>query len=288
MRERLLKTGIVPLPTPTGAAGGAPGTVVMLHGKDGIKEHALPIAERFVAGGFYCITYDARAHGTSGGKFSTYGAKETDDLTRIIDEAERLFGRNELGEFTLFGNSLGSAVALQALTKETRLRAAVVTSPFASLAGLIDENGQNRLPAYTPLLRTPVLWYSGWRAGFDPWSIAPAQDAANIHTPVMVVHGEDDTFIRPHHGREIFDALPGPEKVWRPVLGGTHFNVLAKGNDELYQEMIEFYWKALANKQPSPNSASADSDSAEEPVLASPALFPDEKMENEQAVLAAD
>ena len=62
------------------------GTILMLHGISGIKEHNFAIAERFVKAGFYCITYDSRAHGESTGKFVTYGLKEVDDASLILDD----------------------------------------------------------------------------------------------------------------------------------------------------------------------------------------------------------
>ena len=69
MRDRLRAAG-QSLP----GWGQCRGTVVMLHGRSGIKEDAFPVAERFVAGGFRCLIYDARAHGRSGGRFTTFGA----------------------------------------------------------------------------------------------------------------------------------------------------------------------------------------------------------------------
>jgi len=224
---------------------GSPGTVVMLHGRGGMKEDMFPIAERFVAAGFRCIAYDARAHGKSGGHFTTYGIRETEDLGTVLDTALATFGE-ELEPFVAFGNSLGAAVTLQALPKEPRLKSAVVVSPFADLNGLAHRAVRNVISPWTPpILTHTMVSFGGWRAGFSPSAIRPVKEAAKIKVPVMVVHGERDRVIPPAQGLLVFEAMRQPVKVWREVPGGYHYNVLATGGDALYLEMIEFWAATL-------------------------------------------
>lgn len=241
MRQRLEQSEIA-LP----AWGGCRGTVVMLHGRGGIKEDAFPVAERFVAAGFRCLIYDARAHGQSRGRYSTYGARETGDLSAVIDAAEARFGRGALGPLVAFGISQGAAVTLQALPGEPRIRAAVVVAPFAELPAVAHRAAGNLLGIGMPGFFTDsVTALGGWRAGFLPATIRPADAAARIAVPVMVAHGGQDGVIPDTDGRRVYEALPCPHKRWRPVPDGTHGNVLAVGGDDLYQEMIAFFVEAL-------------------------------------------
>ena len=47
--------------------------------------------------------------------------------------------------------------------------------------------------------------------------------------------------------RRVFAALPeGGTKVWRPVPGAYHYNVLATGGDDLYRDIVEFWGRAVA------------------------------------------
>lgn len=242
MRHRLISAGHA-LP-PWG--GGSRGTVVMLHGRGGIKEDAFPVAERFVAAGFRCLIYDSRAHGESGAEFCTYGARESSDLSAVVDSALRRFGDREIGPIMAFGISLGAAVTLQALPGEKRLHAAVVVAPFAELAPIADRAVANVVSPMMPaLLTSMVIAWGGWRADFSPEMIRPIDAAAQINVPVMVVHGGRDVVIPYDEGRRIFETLAVKEKRWRPVPDGTHRDVLAKGGDDLYQEMIEFFLAAL-------------------------------------------
>lgn len=231
-----------------GPSDGSPGTVVMHHGRGGIKEDAFPVAERFVAAGFRCLIFDARAHGTSGGEFTTFGAKEVGDLRAVIEAAEERFGEETLGPLVGFGISLGAAVMVQALPEEPRLQAAVVVCPFAELSEVIHRAVGNVIdPRIPPILTGLVMETGGLRGGFSPGSIRPVRNAEEASVPVMVVHAENDRVIPLESGRKVFEALPkstGPHQ-WCLVEDAGHGNVLAVGGDDLYQEMIEFWLGAL-------------------------------------------
>jgi alpha-beta hydrolase superfamily lysophospholipase len=238
---------LVPQPPP--APGPSPpaqnGTILWLHGKDSIKENALPIAERFIAAGFNFICYDARAHGQSGGKYITYGPREAEDITTILDAAEETFGRTTLGPYAAFGNSLGAAVILQSLPREPRLRAGVTIAAFADFQQLTRGIAARRLPSPLDPLRHLTLQYAAWRADFNPRFASPAAHAQFITVPTMIVHGENDRLIPAHHGRQIYNAIPHQHKVWRLIPGADHRTVLLKGGDLLYADIIRFIQQAL-------------------------------------------
>ncbi|MEM9543192.1 MAG: alpha/beta fold hydrolase [Cyanobacteria bacterium P01_E01_bin.42] len=217
------------------------GTILMLHGISGIKEHNFAIAERFVKAGFYCITYDSRAHGESTGKFVTYGLKEVAEASLILDEVQRRFGDN-LAPFGLFGISLGASVGLQLIPQDSRIQRAVIVSPFANLETLVGELTEKHLHRIgAQLFVNSLFWLVEQRTGFPFHEITPIASAKAIEIPVMVVHGENDPFTNIDHGRQIYKAIPNTDKVWRVVSQGNHHQVLMQGGDKLYQEMVEFF-----------------------------------------------
>lgn len=239
MRERLSLGEHLPW-------GETRGTVVMLHGRSGIKEDCFPVAERFVAAGFSCLVYDARAHGESEGDFATFGVRETGDLSRVLDAAEARYGRESLEPWLGFGVSQGAAVLVQALSGESRLRTGVAVAPFSQLEPILERAVANRIsPRMPPILTWSVMTLGSWRGGFDAREVNPVVAAAKIEVPLMVVHGEEDGVIPWEQGRAVFDALPEGGHRWRVVPGGRHGNVLAVGGDELYHEMISFWLAAL-------------------------------------------
>jgi len=233
------------------------GTVVFLHGRGGLKENMLTIGQRFVAANYRCIVYDARAHGESEGRFCTYGQREKDDLSRVLDQVERILdGRGEtLGPVAGFGLSLGGSVLLQALEEEGRIEAAVVVAAFADLREIVrftaNKMARLSLPCWIPDTTTRV---GGWRAGFDPAAVRPMASAGRAGIPVFIAHGARDGVIPVGDSRQIANSLRHPRSIHREVPEGYHFNVLAEGGDDLYQEMVEF----VLAQRPAPVALAGD------------------------------
>jgi uncharacterized protein len=218
------------------------GTVVFLHGRGGRKEDMLSLAQRFVAGGYRCVVYDARAHGSSGGFACTYGHHETRDLTSVLDHLTAILktrGENP-GQICALGNSLGAAVLLQALPDEPRIDAAIAVSPFAALPEIVTRSTRRTIHPLIPgwLIRAS-MYTGGRRAGFDPFAISPLRAMNVATTPVFFAHGALDEVIPLSHSEELHAAAPEPKRL-RIVPAGYHYNVLAEGGDDLYQEMIKF------------------------------------------------
>lgn len=236
MLERLKKAGVPEVKEKRG-------TVYFLHGRGGLKENMLTIAQRFVAANYRCIVYDARAHGESEGKFTTFGFLETSDLAQVIDRTDELLtGRGEsAGQRIGFGISLGAATLLQALEKEERLELGIAVAPFADLREQIGFSSRKmsyqKLPNWVVEL---VVQIGGARAKFDARGISPIVSAGKVEVPVFLVHGEKDGVIPVDHSHRIFEKLAHPAKEWREIPDAYHGNVLAEGGDDLYQEMVEF------------------------------------------------
>jgi alpha-beta hydrolase superfamily lysophospholipase len=252
MESRLVEAGVIP---PSGGRG----TIVLLHGRGGLKENMLSVAQRFVAADFRCLVYDARAHGQSGGRFCTFGKKETEDLSFLLSNLESILSaRGEsAGPFGVFGNSLGAAVILQALSTNPKIEAAVTVAPFAELPEIVIRSSHRTIHPSLPefLIRGPMK-LGGWRAGFDPSSIVPSNAVAGVEVPIYLMHGMKDEVIPPSHSLRILDSLGSKEKVWREIPEGYHSNVLAEGGDDHYQEMIEFFIRHLEPTAGSPGGNS--------------------------------
>ncbi|MGK7924927.1 MAG: alpha/beta hydrolase [Spirulina sp.] len=165
---------------------------------------------------------------------------EVTDASLILDEARRLFGK-DLAPYGLFGISLGASVGLQLIPRDSRIQKAVIVSPFANLEGLVGELSQRYLGEIGANLFVPLLfWFTEKRTSFPLHQVRPIASAKEIEIPIAIVHGENDPFTAIEHGRQIYEAIPASEKVWRIVPQGNHHQVLMQGGDELYREMVEF------------------------------------------------
>lgn len=222
---------------------GAPrGTAFLLHGRSGLKEDMLAVAERFVAAGYRCVVYDARCHGESGGENCTFGHAETRDFRSVLDHTIALLAERDEdpGQLCAVGISLGASVLLQSLPDEPRLSAVVAVAPFATLPEIVNHSAKRNIHSHIPFwLIAGTMRTGGYRAGFDPFRISPFLATGRTTCPIFFVHGALDEVIPVDHSRRLHAAAKGPKKL-RIISDGNHGNVLARGGDTLYREMIEF------------------------------------------------
>ena len=196
------------------------------------------LAKLFTTHGYNCLLYDARAHGESGGTYCTFGFYERRDLSRFIDEAERRFGA--LGPVAVFGNSMGGAVALQAMAVEPRICCGIVESPFASLREIVHDYMEHfsGLPFF--FLSNFALGRAEHIAHFSADAVNPEASARHIHQPVLLTHGTNDHWIAFRYGERIAHQLSASGCVWHPMPGADHDNLWKVGGDEYKQMILEF------------------------------------------------
>src|SRR5215210_3100592 len=107
-------------------------TVVVLHGVKKNRTDVLRAALVLRRAGVNVLVFDGRAHGSSEGRYVTYGFYERRDVETAIEwlVAEKKIDRDRIG---LAGESMGAAIALQVAASNSWIRAVWADSPFASL-----------------------------------------------------------------------------------------------------------------------------------------------------------
>jgi pimeloyl-ACP methyl ester carboxylesterase len=243
VREALTDAGI-----PCAPWGQIRGTVVLLHGYKGRKEDHLPVAERLCAAGFRCLLLDLPGHGDHPSGTATFGKYEAEQIEGIFrDAAGRFsFSPEKVG---LLGVSQGGAISFQAAAMDDSPWKAVASiSAFASLDQPVESGARtlcSPLDFVSPLASSACNLGIYFREGFLPSEIRPVESASRLKIPVFIAHGEQDHFIPIAQGRAIFDAIPSPQKTFRPVPGAGHGNALAVGSTPLYAELCAFFLRAI-------------------------------------------
>ena len=129
----------------------------------------------------------------------------------------------------LFGESLGSAVALQ-LAVEVEARALVLESPFASIPEMAR--------AVYPFL---PLW-PFVRTRYD--NVAKV---GRLRMPLLVLHGRRDEVVPFAQGRRVFDAAPEPKQFFA-IPGAGHNDTYVVGG-EAYWHALRDFLEALPNQE---------------------------------------
>lgn len=186
----------------------APGrpTVLYFHGNAGNLANRAERFAQFTGRGYGLIAPAYRGSSGSSGRPSERTLSR--DAQRVYDGLGRFVPGLTPAGTVVFGESLGSAVALKLLAQrpEAPPAAVVLEAPFTSLPDIV----RHHYPALRPLLwRMTNVWNS-------------RRHTAALSAPLLVLHGTDDDVVPIDQGREIFAAAGSDDKRFVAVPGAGH------------------------------------------------------------------
>jgi fermentation-respiration switch protein FrsA (DUF1100 family) len=217
-------------------------TIIVLHGVKKNRTDVLRAGLVLRQSGFNILIFDGRAHGSSEGRYVTYGFFERRDVETAIEwlVSEKKINRNRIG---LAGESMGAAIALQVAAHNDWIRAVWADSPFASLRR-VSEEFLRRVTHLPSAVLNPVVWttlqVANYRGSFDVKAVDPLALAARIKCPVSLVHGTADQLIATLHSQNIFDALAGDKEIWF-VEGARHARSVRYAKQEYSERLTRFF-----------------------------------------------
>jgi len=186
----------------------------------------------FVKHGFGALSWDARAHGTSGGDTTTIGYNEIYDVEAVLNFAR---ARPEVVHIGAYGVSMGGATVIRAAAHFPDIEAVVSDSAFAAL----DEMLPRAIP--TPMLAPFVRWFAKREVGISVAEMRPVEEIAHTSPrPVLIIHGEADEMASPDAGRRLFKAAGEPRFLWTEP-GVEHTGMQTAYPEEYAQRVIRFF-----------------------------------------------
>jgi alpha-beta hydrolase superfamily lysophospholipase len=156
---------------------------------------------------FDVITMDFRGHGKSKGSY-TFTSRENLDLRALIDFAKR--GYASIG---VIGFSLGGAVAINEISECRIINKLMVVSAPADFYWI-----ENRF--LTKGVIASTLKKFDWKMGRvrlgnvllkKPRPIENVTKLSPI--PILFVHGEKDTIVKPRHSRFLYERAREPKRI---------------------------------------------------------------------------
>jgi len=184
---------------------------------------------------------DSRAHGESGGNYCTYGFKEKKDISKVVDFIKT---KNDSIAIGIWGNSMGGAIAIQALELDKRIEFGIIESTFTNLSTIVYDyqKGYTYGIGLKPFCKI-ALNEAGKIAQFSPEQVSPISSVKNIEQPVLIAHGEADKNIKFDYGKLLFENLKSVDKKFIPVKGAGHFNLGVVGGEKYTQAIEKFILK---------------------------------------------
>ncbi|NMY95464.1 alpha/beta hydrolase [Pseudomonas proteolytica] len=201
--------------------------ILYLHGVRWNLTGQLFRIEQLHAQGYSVLAIDYRGFGQSRGDLPSESSVYED--ARVAWERFQLL-QPDPGKRLIYGHSLGGAVAIdlaaelgqQAVAEHLPppVRGLVIESTFTSLADVAAAVTNTSLP---------VRWLLSQK--FDS-----IDKIADIHMPLLVVHGLDDRYVPPRFSQQLFDAAQEPKHLLL-VPGASHNNSLSLGGRSYRQAL---------------------------------------------------
>jgi alpha-beta hydrolase superfamily lysophospholipase len=124
----------------------------------------------------------------------------------------------------IFGHSPGGAIAIELASQVTDETDTIVEGTFTSIPDVFDTMKWGWLPV----------------KGLITQRFESIKKVAQIGSPLLVVHGEQDSLIKPELGRKLFEAAVGP-KEFVLVPGGSHHNTNSVGQAHYRQALAQLF-----------------------------------------------
>lgn len=200
--------------------------VLFFHGNAGNISHRLDRSRLLVDRlGLDILLLDYRGYGLSAGKPSEAGLYR-DARAAYRAAADRGFSA---GGIVLFGESIGSAVALE-LALERPCGAVILETPFLSVPALARK--------YYPFVPRFLI-----RTRFDNEKKIP-----QLAAPKLIIQAERDEIVPPSHARRLFELAVPPKKLY-VIPRASHNDTYAAGGSEYIEVWRQFLEDALGKSK---------------------------------------
>lgn len=151
------------------------------------------------------LLIDQRAHGESEGNTITFGIKEQFDVIDWISYSIKRFG-DDL-KIVLYGISMGAATVLMAAGQSlpNNVKCVIADSPYSSPVEIIEKVGAEK---GIPKLIVGALAVTGAKifGRFSLTSDSPVMAVKRAAVPILLMHGEADTFVPAYMSDEIYNS----------------------------------------------------------------------------------
>lgn len=214
-------------------------TILVGHGypfdKGNVLSAALFLHERF-----NLLLFDFRSFGQSDGLVTTVGHREVRDVEAALDYLET---RDDSAVVGAFGFSLSAATFLMA--KDDRIEAIVSDASFARLDWMAERQyfylpGPFKLP----FVGLNALYAKAF-IGVWPSDVNPAQAIGTTPSPVLLIHGTDDSQIPVRHAEHLYENAPRDRVDLWLIEGADHGTTMVAAGAEYEKRVTAFFTEHL-------------------------------------------
>lgn len=217
--------------------------VILCHGFSFNRVAGLKYSQIFLDNGFDVIIYDHRACGYSGGKYTTMGYYESQDLSAIIDWVYKNYGEDCI--IGTHGESMGATTVLLNCARDCRVNFAIADCGFSDLKKQLAYRlkVEFKIPAF-PFLQVSSF-VAKLRANFWFKDVSPIREIQKRdglpNMPILFIHGSEDDYVLTTMCKEMYDIKKG-KKAMYIAKGANHVGSFGIDREE-YRRQIEKFLK---------------------------------------------
>lgn len=215
--------------------------ILLLHPKGGSRRGFDTIAAWLNRQGYATLAIDFRGHGQASPARYSFGWSESRDAAAAF----RWLKRQQQGApVAVVGLSLGGAASLLG-EGPLPADALVLQGVYGDLRSTIRNRIATVAGAGLGWLLEPLLSFqSKPRIGMWPGEFSPRSRIAAYPGPLLVIGGEADRYTPPSETRSLYDAAPGPKRLWL-APGASHEAVTALDTPAYRRTLLAFLRERL-------------------------------------------
>ena len=191
--------------------------------------------------GFNVLLVDQRSHGRSEGSLITFGVKESRDVLSWVEFVNKKYSPEEI---VLGGMSMGATTVLLAsgydLPRNVKKIVADCgyTSPEEIIKSVSKRFLKIKADFFIPFLNICCLIFGR----FSIMGVSTVNNLKNCKIPVILIHGEADTFVPCKMSREAIKSCNGKCRILT-VPNATHGMSFLVDEGRVYNELEDFLIK---------------------------------------------
>ncbi|MEB2302353.1 alpha/beta hydrolase [Lysinibacillus xylanilyticus] len=210
---------------------------IVFHGYSSDGSQMAKYAKHFYDTGYNVLIPDARAHGKSEGDYIGMGWHDRLDVVSWINNVTH---SDKNSEIILYGISMGGATVMMASGEDlpNNVKAIIEDCGYSSVWDEFSYQLQEifHLPAF------PIMHFSSIvtkvRADYTLGEANTVEQVAKSKTPMLFIHGSNDTFVPSYMLNEVYEAANVPKEKMI-VEGAGHGGAESIAGDS--------YWKTINN-----------------------------------------
>lgn len=220
--------------------------IILCHGVTVSHSRSSKYGKIFLKLGFNVVMYDHRRHGNSGGKTTSYGYYEKNDLKAVVDWVKNKFGKDIV--IGLHGESMGAATIIQyGGTVEDVVDFYVADCPFSTLTEQLAYRlkEESHLPKWLIMPISNLILKA--RDGYTFKDVSPLEAVKNMKKPILFIHSKNDSYIPVQMTEELYEAKNGDKQLYIAEFG-DHAQSYVK-NPEKYEQVVSSFLHDYVDKR---------------------------------------